>query len=520
MRIQYKYSIIIALVVFLISVVIIVLNNHNIVIQQYRSLSQLPRIYPDYYCTVIPPNIAPMNFVIKEKAEQYYAKIFSKHGKPIEIFSRSPKISIPQESWHELLDLNHGQELLFDIYMKTDSNGWNRFQTITNNIANENIDGFLAYRKIHPSQNSWREMGLFQRNMQTFEETPILKNNEYQRGCVHCHSFWKNRTDKISIAIRKGGEYPNSQLIVNGDQVRKIENVLGFTSWHPSGRLLAASINTPRLILHTARNEMRDIVDLKSWIGYFFLDSGEIKTIPQLSKKDQLENYPTWSPDGRYLYFTSTKMLWTDLNTVPPENYDKVKYSLYRISYDIEQDKWGETEPVLLSENTGLSLNQPRISPDGRWLTFSMCDYSCWPSYHPESDLYIVDLIRARETGRYEYRKMEINSDQCESWHSWSSNSRWIVFSSKKGHPLFNRSYIAYIDENGKLSKAFVLPQEDPTFYDTYLKTFTIPELVTEPIKATGEKLAGVIRNSENVLLKMPITIAVTPKIDQSKAVQ
>jgi len=366
-------------------------------------------------------------------------------------------------------------------------------------INYENIDGFLVYRKIHPSHNSWREMGLYQRNMQTFEEMPILKNDKYMDGCAHCHSFLNNHADKISIAIRKSGygEYQNSQLIVDGDRVYKIGNVLGFTSWHLSGRLLACSFNQPRLILHTTRNEMRDIVDLKSSIGYFFIGSKEMKTIPQLSGKDQLENYPTWSPDGRYLYFTSAKMLWTDLNTIPPENYDKVKYSLYRISYDIEKDQWGETEPVLLSENTELSLNQPRISPNGRWLTFSMCDYSCWPSYHPESDLYIVDLIRAQETGRYEYRKMEINSDQCESWHTWSSNSRWIVFSSKKGNPLFNRSYIAYVNENGKLSKAFVLPQKDPTFYDTYLKTYTIPELVTEPVKATGEKLARVIRNQD-----------------------
>jgi hypothetical protein len=358
-------------------------------------------------------------------------------------------------------------------------------------------------------------MGLYQRNMQTFEETPILKNDKYLQGCAHCHSFGNNRADKISIAIRKSsyGGYQNSQLIVEGNKVYKIGNVLGFTSWHPSGRLLVCSINHTRLILHTIRNEMRDIVDLKSSIGYFFIDSKEMKTIPQLSGKDQLENYPTWSPDGRYLYFTSAKMLWTDLNKVP-EKYDKVKYSLYRIRYDIEKDQWGETEPVLLSENTGLSLNQPRISPDGHWLTFSMCDYSCWPSYHPDSDLYIVDLIRAQETGRYEYRKMEINSDQCESWHTWSSNSRWIVFSSKRGNPLFNRSYIAFVNENGKLSKAFVLPQKDPTFYNTYLKTYTIPELITEPVKATGEKLAMVIRNSENVSLKMPIT-SVMPKTKQ-----
>jgi hypothetical protein len=509
-RKQYRYFLIVVLVILIAGVAIFISKNRGVSIDRYNSMNQFPKIRPDYCGTVIPPNIAPLNFLIKEKGVRYYVKIHSKQGTPIEILSRTPKISIPEASWHELLSLNHGQELYVDIFVEAENKSWNKFQTVSNKIANEEIDAFLVYRKIHPSHNTWSFMGLYQRDLQNFKETPVLKNDRYQYGCAHCHTFCNNSSDKISISTRSR-DYKSSLLIVEGDKIYKIVKKFGFTAWHPSGRLLALTINYPPLVLHANRNEMRDIVDIDSWIGLYYIDSEEIKTIPQLSRKDWLENYPTWSPDGRYLYFCNAKMLWTDTKTVPPEHYQESKYSLYRISYDIEKDQWGEIEAILLSKETGLSMNQPRVSPDGRWLTFSMCDYSCWPSYHPDSDLYILDLKKTEETRKPVYRKMEINSDECESWHTWSSNSRWIVFSSKKENPLFNRTYITYVDENGKLYKAFVVPHEDPTFYDSYLMTYTIPELVTEPVKNTEEKLARVIRDVENVPVDMAITGA-TPK--------
>jgi len=475
-----------------------------------------PRIHPDYSGSVIPPNIAPMNFRVMEKSARFRVSIRSTRGRPILLEGRSPDVVIPEKPWHALLESNRGEDLLFEVSAKGSDGGWNRYQAVSNRIAGEDIDGTLVYRKIHPSHNSWRSMGLYQRDLRTFEETAILTNDRYATGCAHCHSFLANRADRLSVDVRKSdyANFNSAQLILEGDRVTKLENIVGFTAWHPSGRMLACTVNKTGLILHTARNEMRDIVDRDSWIGYFFLDSLKIKTAPALSRKDWLENYPAWSPDGRTLYFSAVKMPWTDKNPVPPEHYEDVKYNLVRIRYDIESDRWGELESVLLAKDTGRSMNQPRISPDGRWLTFNGCDYSCWPSYHTDADLYIVDLQKAAETGRFECRKMEINTEQCESWHTWSSNSRWIVFSSKKDNPLFNRSYVTYVHGDGTLSKAFVIPQKDPMFYESYPKTYTIPELVTGPVKVRGEKLAKVIRGTDRITLDMAITSA-SPKTEQ-----
>jgi hypothetical protein len=119
--------------------------------------------------------------------------------------------------------------------------------------------------------------------------------------------------------------------------------------------------------------------------------------------------------------------------------------------------------------------------------------------------LYIIDLKAGEATHQFAPRKMEVNSDECESWHSWSSNSRWIVFSSKRAAPLFNRPHLAYVDLNGKCSKPFVVPQQDPDFYDSYLKTYTIPVLTTEPMRVSERALIQAIVTTNHQPLIIPV---------------
>ena len=203
-------------------------------------------------------------------------------------------------------------------------------------------------------------------------------------------------------------------------------------------------------------------MDLDSMLTYYVVDTNNVRTSPGISVKERLETWPAWSADGRYLYFCSAPMLWPDQTKTLPKEYGDVKYDLFRISYDVENDKWGEAETVLSAKDTGLSITMPRTSPDGRWLIFCMCEYGSFSPWQPSSDMYIMDLKAAEETGRYEYRRLDIDSDKSESWHSWSSNSRWIVFSSKREHGIFTRSYLSYVDENGKAYKPIVVAAERP----------------------------------------------------------
>jgi hypothetical protein len=259
-------------------------------------------------------------------------------------------------------------------------------------------------------------------------------------------------------------------------------------------------MNKVRQFFHETTDEIRDVVDLDSAICYYVVDGQQVKTAPGLSEKNRLETYPTWSPDGRYLYYCSAPILWTDREKVPPERYDEVKYDLMRIGYDVEIDKWGQPETVLSAKETGMSILCPRISPDGRFLVFCMCEYGCFPIYQPSSDLYMMEL----QTGQY--HKLPINSEFSESWHSFSSNSHWLAFSSKRQDGQFTRIYFSYVDKDGKVYKPFILPQKDPAYYDSLLQTYSVPELIESPVKVSRNVLARAVRRAEKIEVHLPIT--------------
>jgi len=491
------------------------LCGHAVCIDSYIAVDRPAKIYPDYSSTVIPPNIAPLNFTVKEQGAYYCARISSQTGKPVEIFSKSPKIQIPENKWHKLLEKNRGSELRFDIFVRTDTQGWTRFGTITNKIADENIDGYLFYRKMHPTYIMTRgHVGIYQRNLEGFDEKLVLADHRYRysTGCVNCHTFLCNRPDKVLIGVRNMAQ-GDTTLLIEHKTVNRLRAKLGFTAWHPSGRLAAYSLNKLFLFFRTAKDEVRDVIDMDSMLAYFVVDTNTIKTSPEISRKDRLETWPMWSADGRYLYFCSAPRLWPEQTTALPDCYSEVKYDLVRISYDVDNDKWGQVETLLSAKDTGLSIAMPRTSPDGRWMIFCMFKYGCFPPWQESSDLYIMDLKAAEATGKYEYRRMEINSGQSEAWHGWSSNSRWIVFSSKREHGPFTRSYLSYVDESGKAYKPLAVPQEDPEYYGYCLEMFNTPEFATGPIATIGERLARVVRGSDEVSVQMPMTMA-TPKAD------
>jgi hypothetical protein len=472
-----------------------------------------PQIRPDYADTVIPPNLAPLNFLVRESGSRYLVRIRSQRGRPIEVTSRSGKIAIPERAWHELLNLNCGGQLTFEVSVqsgaKGEGNSWRRFDTFRCTVAKEDIDNYLAYRRIHPVHSAWRDMGIYQRDLRGFSESVILSGEYFGGGCVNCHTFCNNRTDTMLISTRSK-QYTNSAMIVRDGAVDKVAATFGYSAWHPTGKIVAYSSAKITMFQHAAGSEIRDVIDLDSFLAYYDVSSKMVKTVPAIARKDRLETYPTWSPDGRFLYFCSAPMTWTDRSVIP-EQYGQIKYDLVRIAYDPDRDAWGAPETVLSARDTGLSILLPRISPDGRWLLFCMCKYGCFPVYQQSSDLYLIDLEAAKSTGRYEYRRLEVNSDESESWHSWSSNSRWIAFGSKRGNGTFTRTYISYVDPNGVAHKPLLLPQKDPMHYDSCLWTYSVPELTTEPVKVIKENLGRVVRGSRQINVQVPITTA-TPK--------
>ncbi|MHC4203327.1 MAG: TolB family protein [Planctomycetota bacterium] len=476
-------------------------------IEEFAEVAVKPKISPDYSDIVIPANIAPVNFRILEQGQQYFVKVRTGSGKAIDIFSKTGQVRIPPSQWRALLESGKGNIIFFDIYVMNSDKKWRKFRSITNTIAEDDIDGYIVYRRMKPIYNWWKGIGIYQRNLASYDESLVMHGRSFEEGCLNCHSFVGNDPETMTIGLRSAA-YGSSTLLARNGTIKKIGSKWGYTAWHPSGKLVVYSINKVRQFFHTGRMEVRDVVDLDSALVCYFAEDNKAVCPTQLSDKNRLETYPAWSADGKYLYFCSAPVLWEDRSTVPPENFDKLKYDLCRVSFDIGSNSWGQVETVLSAEETGLSILLPRISPDGRFLLFCMCDYGCFPVYQSSSDLYIMDL----STG--EYRSVAVNSKYSESWHSWSSNSRWIAFSSKRGDGLFTRTYLSYVDGDGKIYKPFVLPQRDPVYYDSMLETYSVPELVTDRIKAAKAQLGRAARGKQSISVDVPITSA-TPKIKE-----
>ena len=449
-------------------------------------IARRPRITPDGDGIVIPPNIAPLNFVIDEPGAEYLATIRSASGTPLKVASKTGRIVIPQRPWRALLSQNAGRDLQVDIHIKTEAGSWNRYETITRHIASEPIDSHLVYRYMMPSSYFPKQMQICQRHLESFEEETVLDSASFGDGCAHCHSFVGNDPGRILIGVRSTS-FPSATVYAHDGQVDKIGAKFGYTAWHPSGRIATYSVNKVRQFYHTARAEIHDVVDLDSAIFYYDVTEQTIKKTPALADRQRLETYPAWTPDGKYLYFCSAPLLWTDMERVPPQRYDEVKYDLMRISYDVETDTWGTLETVLSAAETGRSILLPRISPDGRFLLFCMSEYGCFPIYQPTSDLYVMDLVAG------EYAEAPINSEYADAWHSFSSNGRWVVFSSKRQGGLFTRPFISYVDAGGRMHKPFVLPQEDPFFYSACYHVYSVPEFITKPIAVRPDALVQTI---------------------------
>ncbi|HLN56717.1 MAG TPA: hypothetical protein VK207_12025 [Bacteroidales bacterium] len=442
----------------------------------FQSSGTPPRTTPDYSAIVTPPNIAPLNFTINEPGKAFWVKIKFVSGEEISIASDDGKIRIPQKSWSSIIQKNTGKEYRIEVYVKNNDSEWVKYNDILNTIASEPIDPYLYYRLLYPGYESWAELSINMRRLGDFSTRKIISNGVAEDNCVNCHSFNNGKTDDFLFHMRGslGGTY-----FYAGNDFRKVtlktkemKNGAVYPRWHPSGRFVAFSTNKIIQRFHSADNKKVEVSDLESSLVLYDVGKNEMSELYVPDKEKYMDTYPEWSPDGTYIYFCRASQ------TGDTFDYKNIRYDLYRMSFNPSDKSTGMPEIVFDAGAINRSVAFPRISPDGRFLVFTLADYGCFPIWHKEADLWMLDLTDMKAGW------CDLNSDFTDSYHSWSSNGRWIVFSSKRDDGLTARPYISYIDINGKASKPFILPQADPDFYAGYLKSFNIPEFAVTEVRS------------------------------------
>ncbi len=463
-------------------------------IPSYTFADQDPIIEPDYTSVTIPPNIAPLNFRIKQPGDRFIARFYDQKGIDIRITSKSGIIEIPPEKWRRLLSTAAPGRYSIDIYIKR-SGQWNKYNTITNNIASDSIDKYLVYRLIEPGFETWNKMGIYQRNLEDFMEIPVMLNSYSDGNCMNCHTFCRNNSDEMMFHMR--GTNAGTIIYQNGELSKvntKTKNTISpgvYPSWHPSGNYIAFSVNNIVQSFHSLPGKRVEVYDTLSDIVVYNIKKNIVTGCNALSVSGSLETFPSWSPDGRYLYFCSAVKR-------PPDQFSKVRYDLLRIPFDPGNCSFGTPDTVWKVSEAGKSISFPRISPDGRYLMVCISDYGNFSIWHSESDLYILDLADGK------VYKPGINSSRSESFHNWSSSGKWIVFSSRRGDGLFTRPFFSYFDQDGQAHKPFLLPQKEPGFYTDFLKSYNLPELVKEKI-ALNPRLLDKIVSTEPKNATFPV---------------
>jgi len=202
------------------------------------------------------------------------------------------------------------------------------------------------------------------------------------------------------------------------------------------------------------------------------------KPLPGADDPQYVQSNPTWSPDGKYVVFARTKTYGRDVvanartvllseKDVPEfiENKEPFKFDLYRVPFN--DGKGGKAEPIEGASHNGKSNYFAKFSPDGKWIVF--CKAENYMLLMPDSELYIIPAQGG------EARRLRANTPRMNSWHSWSSNGRWLVFSSK-ANTAYTQLFLTHIDADGESTPPVVLERFTGTD-----RAANIPEFVPLP---------------------------------------
>ena len=450
----------------------------------------LPQIYPDYTGVTIPVNIAPLCFnMADETALRIDAVVTDSHGGSLHAQGEE-SVDFDLDEWHGLLAQNRGDSLSVVVSAKYED-GWHTYKPFSIYVSPDSIDYGLCYRLIEPGYEVWSKMGIYERDLSSFEERPLIENTQFE-GCVNCHSF--NRADPKDMSLHIRGPHGATLLRKDYGPVTayntRTDHTLGlcvYPYWHPSGRYIAYSTNTTNQLFHSAGRNRVEVFDTASDLQVYDVKKNELLLSPLLKQDSVYETYPVFSADGRSLYFCAARAL--------PEGshqLDSIRYSLCRIDFDPATGSFGDQiETVVDAVSQQKSVSFPRPSYDGRFLCYTLSDYGQFSIWHHEADLWLLDLA----TG--ESLPMDgANSKDTESFHNWSTNSRWLVVSSRRDDGLFTRPYFCHVDKDGNVTKAFMLPQRNPRrFYRGRFMSFNVPDFITAPTRFDSRQATQAINN-------------------------
>ena len=444
--------------------------------EHVSKVNQLPDIYPDYIGVTIPADIAPLNFNLADE-DIDCMDVVARGSKGGELHTNGDWADFDIADWQALTQQNRGGKITLTVCVEKDGQ-WTQYNDFDIYVSKDNLDEWgLTYRRIKPGYEVGGDIGIYQRNLSNFDETAILAETVVPGRCFNCHTA--NRTNPNRITLQMRGEGGGTMIQKDGKQAwveTKTDSTKAagsYSYWHPQGDYVAMAVNSVHQSFFTGIGQRIEVYHKFSNVEVLDTRTNELILSPLLQTED-LEIFPAFSHDGKWLYYSTSKPC-----KVPAE-YEKVKCSICRIGFDAEKGQFGlQVDTLLNGPATDKSYVLARPSYDGRWLMYCVSSRGNFPVSQDDADLWLMDL----KTGRTR-ALTEVNSQQCEAYHNWSDNSRWFVFSSKREDGMYTKLYLACIDEQGRVSKPFLLPQRNPRkYYQELMDAYNVPDFTKTKVE-------------------------------------
>ncbi|MBD5387968.1 hypothetical protein HDR68_01055 [bacterium] len=454
------------------------------------------------------------------------------------------------EQWHELLRNTRNGFLKVSITAKHKENTDSlvQFSPLFWFVSNDSIDPYIIYRTSIFEDASYNHIVIEQKNLENFETKPLLDNFMMNRNCMNCHACEGNNINNFLVHLR--GTLSGTLLAKDGKLTKlKVPKEypglrLVYPSWYAGGDFIAFSTNQV-YSQHFSTPRRKGLITVDTLGDIVILDTKtlELFSCDELLSDEYDDVFPCFSVDGQSLFFCRTpargssaekqaleqiqkqhfsnsndSLFFRNRNILPPyvnlpddqiEKGNALRANLMQIDFNPETHEFSNLRTVARFSTMNLSATMPFASPDGKYLIVSALPTTTF-AVQVMGDLYKVSLEDSTPSGLvppgvecgYRIEPIQsLNTDGSETFHTFSSNGRWMVFASNRETFGIPEIYISHV-RDGIFSKPFILPQQSTTFYERNLRAFLFPFLSKEPaqfdIKETAE-----VAHGEGVTIKV-----------------
>ncbi len=450
--------------------------------------------------TLFPPGIVAPTFVWHDETGGVAAwRVLLRFGEAEELLrfdAKEPRWRPTEEAWRDIKRRTAERDGEFAIVGVDDRGAPVSAASIRIRTSDDPVGDSIFYREVplpfieavqDPSRIRWRfgSIDSEDRPPIVLEDLPV---------CGNCHSF-SGDGSVLGLDVDYGNDKGGYAILPVAEQmVMSDENIITWSDYErdddeltfgllsqvsPDGRHVISTVKDRAVFVATPEIAFSQLFfPIKGILVVYDTVTGEYAPLPGADDPEYVQSNPTWSPDGKSIVFARTKAyrkesienatsILLNENDVPEfvEDQEPFQFDLYRVPFN--GGRGGEAVPIEGASHNGKSNFFAKFSPDGKWIVF--CKAQNYMLLMPDSELYIIPA----EGG--EARRLRANTPLMNSWHSWSSNGKWLVFSSKANTP-YTQLFLTHIDENGESTPPVVL--ERFTGSD---RAANIPEFVPLP---------------------------------------